>query len=241
MYKLIQSQKVQGPKYKFGIQVPRTKKEALRLDEMNNNTLWQDAMATEAGALMAESTFREPKPGEDLSGHQFVPLVYAFDVKFDGRRRARICGNGSVVEKLTDAEVYSGVVSNDSVRTIMFLGKLNKLKICAADIGSAYLMAETKEKIVTKLGPGFGDLTGKTVVVHKALYGLLGSCAQFHAHLSSNLYKIGFTPSKADPNIWMKEKKDHYEYIGVYIDDLICVSKYPMAILGQLKEPRGNT
>ena len=29
MYKLMQGQKVQGPKYKFGIQVPRTKKEAI--------------------------------------------------------------------------------------------------------------------------------------------------------------------------------------------------------------------
>ena len=239
MYKLMQGQKVQGPKYKFGIQVPRTKKEARMLDEKNNNTLWEDAMTTEANALLDLNTFREPKPGENLEKHQFVPLVYAFDVKFDGRRRARICANGSVVDKLADSEVYSGVVSNDSVRLIMFLAKLNGLKICAADIGSAYLMAETKEKITTKLGPGFGEWTGKTVVVHKALYGLLGSCAQFHAHLSANLKKIGFEPSWADANIWMKKKGDHYEYIGVYIDDLIVVSKDPMAILDQLKEPVG--
>ena len=170
----IRDRKVSGPKYKFGVQVPRTKKEAILLDQQNNNTLWQDAMTTEANALLGESTFRLPEPGEDLSKHQYVPLVYAFDCKFDGRRRARICANGSVVEKLADSEVYSGVVSNDSVRLIMFLAKLNGLKVCAADIGSAYLMAETKEKIITKLGPGFGDWTGKTVVVHKALYGLLG-------------------------------------------------------------------
>ena len=104
---------------------------------------------------MDHDTFRSPEAGEDLSDHQFVPLVYTFDVKFDGRRRARICGNDGVVEKLDTAEVYSSVVSNNSVRTIMFLAKLNGLKICAADIGSAYLIAETKEKVVTKLGPGF--------------------------------------------------------------------------------------
>ena len=56
-------------------------------------------------------------------------------------------------------------------------------------------MAETKEKVVTKLGPGFGDMTGKLVVIHKALYGLLGSCAQFHTHLSKELFKLGFKPS----------------------------------------------
>ena len=100
-----------------------------------------------------------------------------------------------MVEKLDEAEVYSGVVSNESVRAIMFLAKLNGLKICAADIGLAYLMAETKEKIYTKLGPGFGDWTGQTVVVHKALYGLMGSCQRFHSHLSGNLKRIGFVPS----------------------------------------------
>ena len=239
MYKLMKGQKLQGPKYKFGVRVPRTKREALEIDAKNGNTLWQDAMTKEANALLDLSTFREPEPGEDLSKHQFAPLIYTFDVKFDGRRRARICGHGGVVEKLDAAEVYSGVVSNDSVRTIMFLAKLNKLKICAADIGSAYLMAETKEKIVTKLGPGFGDWTNKTVVVHKALYGLLGSCAQFHTHLSKNLLKLGFKPSYADSNIWMKEKEDHYEYIGVYIDDLVVVSKDPMSILNMLKKPVG--
>ena len=149
----MQRQKIQGPKYKFGVQVPRTKKEAMELDLKNGNTLWQDAMTTEATALLDHNTFRIPKSGEDLLDYQFVPLVYAFDVKFDGRRQARICGNGGVVKKLDAAEVYSGVVSNDSVRTIMFLAKLNGLKICAADIGSAYLMDKTKEKVVTKLGP----------------------------------------------------------------------------------------
>ena len=39
MYKLMKGQKVSSPKYKFGVQVPRTKKEAILLDQQNNNTL----------------------------------------------------------------------------------------------------------------------------------------------------------------------------------------------------------
>ena len=33
---------------------------------------------------------------------------------------------------------------------------------------------------------------------------------------------MGFKPSRADPDTWMKYSKDgsHYEYIAVYIDDL---------------------
>ena len=62
-------------------------------------------------------------------------------------------------------------------------------------------MADTKEKMYTKLGPEFDDWAGKTAIIKKASYGLCGSCAQFHKHLCAVLYTIGFTPSKADPDL----------------------------------------
>eukprot|EP00957_Ditylum_brightwellii_P070849 5383919-Ditylum_brightwellii.AAC.1 len=74
----------------------------------------------------------------------------------------------------------------------MFLAKLNGLKILAADISSAYLMARTKEKMYTKLGPEFEDWAGKLAIIQQALYGLVGSCAQFHRHLCGELGKLGF-------------------------------------------------
>ena len=57
------------PKYKFGIQVPMGIKQALRLDKINGNTLWQDAIAKElqGNFLTSYKTFRLPEPGEDLT------------------------------------------------------------------------------------------------------------------------------------------------------------------------------
>ena len=62
-------------------------------------------------------------------------------------------------------------------------------------------MADMKEKIYTRLGPEFKDWAGKLAIVKKALYGLVGSCAQFHKHLCRELFKIGFKPKKADLNL----------------------------------------
>ena len=45
---------------------------------------------------------------------------------------------------------------------------------------------------------------------------------------------MGFTPSKAEGDIWMREMGDHYEYIGVYVDDLMIASKNPQAIIDAL-------
>eukprot|EP00957_Ditylum_brightwellii_P050169 3804221-Ditylum_brightwellii.AAC.1 len=65
----------------------------------------------------------------------------------------------------------------------------------------------------TRLGPEFGDWTGKLAIIRKSLYGLIGSCAQFHCHLCVELEKIGFKPSKADPDLWMRDAGDHHEYV----------------------------
>jgi hypothetical protein len=38
---------------------------------------------------------------------------------------------------------------------------------------------------------------------------------------------MGFKQCKADPDIWMKRMKDHYEYVCVYVEDLMHFSKNP--------------
>ncbi len=73
---------------------------------------------------------------------------------------------------------YSSVVSKDSVRLAFLIAALNDLDILSADIGNAYLNAETKEKVHTICGPEFGALyQGRVAVIHKALYGLKSSGA----------------------------------------------------------------
>ena len=45
-----------GIKYQFGVQVPRSYKEALKLDKANGNTLWQDAIQKELDQIIAYNT-----------------------------------------------------------------------------------------------------------------------------------------------------------------------------------------
>ena len=49
------------------------------------------------------------------------------------------------------------------------------------------------------------------------------------------LRNLGFIPSKADPDLWMCDKGDHYEYMGVYVDDLIIASKSPQDIIREVE------
>eukprot|EP00957_Ditylum_brightwellii_P171179 13031439-Ditylum_brightwellii.AAC.1 len=92
----------------------------------------------------------------DLTDYQYVQLIYAWDVKFDGRRRAHLVANGKVTIGPPEEDVWSRVTNTETVCTAMFLAMLNGMKMLVADISSAYLMADTKEMMYTRLGPEFG-------------------------------------------------------------------------------------
>ena len=94
-----------------------------------------------------------------------------FDVKHDGRHKARLVADGHLTDTPIDS-VYSSVVSLRGFRLVLFLAELNSLETWATDIGNAHLEAETKEKVCIEGGPEFGALQGHTLVIHKALYGL---------------------------------------------------------------------
>ena len=65
------------------------------------------------------------------------------------------------------------------------------------------------------------------MVVEKALYGLRTSGARFHAKFADTLRSLGFTPTYADPDVWMRDAGDCYEYVCVYVDDILTALKNP--------------
>ena len=117
---------------------------------------------------------------------------------------------------------------------LAFFAELNDLEFWATDIGNAYLETFTQEKVYIIAGPEFGERAGHTLLIVKALYGLKSSGLRWHERLADVLRTMGFFPCKAEPDIWMRDKGDHYEYIGVYVDDLALVSRNAQGIIDEL-------
>ena len=119
--------------------------------------------------------------------------------------------------------IYSGVVSIRSLRLVIFLAKLNNLEVWGADIGNAYLEAKTKEKLYIVAGPEFEELEGHILVIYKALYGLKSSGLRWSQKIHDIMLDMGFSPSKADPCVWLRKAKcaTKYEYVAIYVDDLL--------------------
>ena len=128
-------------------------------------------------------------------------------------------------------DAYSGVVSLKSVRLAMFITMHNGLQTAACDIGNAYLEAMTRKKLYANARKEFELLAGKILVIRKALYELKTSGALFHELLSETLKALGYRPSKAEPDLWIKDMGTYYSYIAAYCDNLLICNKSPQPML----------
>ena len=223
------------PKYKYGVQVPRSHEEAVWIDTKNGNTNWQDAEKVEIDQLDEYNTFEDlGKDADTPKGHKKIPCHMVYDFKHDGRYKARFVAGGHRTGTPIGS-IYSGVVSLPGIRIVTAIAEMNDLQVWGTDIGNAYLESYTTEKIVFIAGPEFGDRAGHLFRVVKALYGLKASGRCWHNRLHDTLRSMDFFPSKAEEDIWMRDKGDHYEYIAVYVDDLLIASRDPQSIIATLE------
>ena len=234
--------------HKFGIRIPKTVDEALRLDRETGTDLWTKAIEKEMKNVRISFTKlegvtpEEMRKGKVKPGFKYCGTHMIFDIKMDGKftRKARLVADGHT----TDAPAsitYSSVVSRDSVRIAFMIASLNDLDISACDIGNAYLNAECREKLWTLAGSEFGSDKGSVMIISRALYGLKSSGAAWRAKLADTLRDLGYFSSEADPDVWLK--KEHrpdgsvtWKYMLVYVDDILHVAKDPTVDMTRLNQ-----
>jgi len=225
--------------HKYGVKLPHSVEEALEIDRLTGTDYWAKAIAKENKKVkvswhaLHHLTPEQVRTGQahELIGYQEIKCHMVFDVKMDFTRKARFVAQGNRTD--TPASItYSSVVSRDSVRLAFLIAALNDLDLLACDVSNAYLNAPCREKIWFVGGKDTGEDEGKVLVVDRALYGLKSSGASWRAMLAKTLTEeFGFVPTKADDDVYRRPaEKDgfkYYEYIFVYVDDLLIVSKDP--------------
>jgi hypothetical protein len=147
-----------SPRFKFGIQLPRSVKEAYELDKKNGNTKWADAITLQVAQQLDYKTFKVmPKGTAVPQGYKHIKLHFVFDVKHDGCHKACLVAGGHLTDEPDDS-VYSSVVLLRDLQLVIFAGELNGLDTWGADVGNAYLESYTKENVCVIAGPEFGEL-----------------------------------------------------------------------------------
>ena len=146
-------------------------------------------------------------------GHKKITAHLVFDVEHDGRHKARMVAGGHLTNTPLES-ACAGVVSPRGLQMCIFLAELNGLAPCATDIGNACLEAKTREKVCIKAGPEFKEREGNLLMTHKALYGLKSSGKEFGELLADCLKELGFSPSEAEPETFMRRNGDLWEYVA---------------------------
>ena len=100
--KLYAKKKKTGPKYQFGERVPRSIKEAELIHKESKNTGWKDAINQELQQLVEEyKWFKILEKGEKPTpGYLYIPLLWTFANKYDGRKTARCVAGGHMTPRL---------------------------------------------------------------------------------------------------------------------------------------------
>src|SRR5574339_1275246 len=96
-------------------------------------------MNKEISQLHESETFKVLDDNEKIpKGYKVIPYHCIYDVKFDGRRKCRLVAGGHMTDPASE-DVFSGVVSMETVRMAFIIAELNGLVIVAGDVGKAYL------------------------------------------------------------------------------------------------------
>jgi hypothetical protein len=113
--------------------------------------------------------------------------------------------------------------------------------VIAADVQNVYVQATSLQKYFAIVGDEFGEDKVKTVLIMRALYCLKSSGASWRAHIARTLSDMCFVPSRGDPDVWMRQafnqmtKASYWEYILVYVDDLLAIGMEPRVTINILE------
>lgn len=187
---------------------------------------WEKAISDEAGGLFKEGVLVEKPLSEVKSSDELLPALLLLNIKWDGRKKARIvaCGN---FQKLTSAESYSSVVSHDTWLQMLTIGLRLGHSAFQIDISQAFLQTEesdddpTRPRTYLRPPKNCGAPEGVVWQVMKSIYGLRSAPLAWQKTLTRFLEEQNFVVSSYDDTVFMNEKTGVKCF--VYVDDVFCL------------------
>jgi hypothetical protein len=131
---------------KYGVELPKSVKQALAIDRSTGTSFWTDAIEKEMKNVLLAFEFRD----DDVMppGFKKIDCHMVFDVKLDLVHKVRFVAGGPQTGRNWCTPASSPV----TLCLAFLIAVLNDLEILSANIQNAYLNATTKERIYTIVG-----------------------------------------------------------------------------------------
>ena len=185
---------------------------------------WRGSIRKEFRGMLNHGVWRTIKRRDMPSGRRLVKNKWIFDIKRDGRFRARLVACGySQVPGIDFQNSYAPTINDVTWRILLVLMVLKNYEGRVVDVETAFLYGELEEDIYMENPPGLGNSADECVKLEKAIYGLVQAARQYYKFFVKVLTEIGFELSKADPCLLVRRNDKGTVYFGVWVDDSLVI------------------
>ncbi|GJS27565.1 reverse transcriptase domain-containing protein [Tanacetum coccineum] len=132
---------------------------------------------------------------------------------------------------------YSPVIRITSIRTPIVIVVIHNLIIHQMDVKIAFLNGELDEEIYMQQPKGFvvKGQEHKVCKLVKSLYGLKKAPKQWHKVFDNTLLSNGFQINECDKCVYIKQYKNAFVIICLYVDDMLIIGTN-MDVINQTKK-----
>jgi hypothetical protein len=204
---------------------PKTYSKAMKDPQADS---WKQAINSELSAmdrLRVWEVVHIPK------GCDLLNTVWIFRKKFDehgklSKFKARLCAAGNFqVEGIDYTKTYAPTGRPTALRALLSKGISEGLNIHQMDVKNAFLNGKLEETIYLRAPAGLLLPKGKCLHLLKSIYGLKQAPRVWHHELSEFFKSISFSPSPADPCLFVSKVAGWECWVHVYVNDMVVVSK----------------
>src|ERR1700761_2587921 len=189
---------------------------------------WQKAKLSELQSLKDTNTYAIVNSPE---GRKIIRSRWVHRKKFDSegnlsRFKSRVVVKGfEQILGLDYFETFASVVRFATLRVLLAKAAEEDLEVHQMDVDTAFLNGKLSEEIYMEFPDDFEllepniDRDRQCLRLLKALYGLKQAPRAWLLEVQAFFTSIGFTASKADPNLFIRGNT----YILLYVDDMLIV------------------
>ena len=195
-------------------EVPKTFWAAMRISE------WEAAINKERGKFELNNCLAEVP----FTGQHLVPMMWLFNIKTDGTKKARLVGRGDMMIPWVDFDpnaVYCGNVSSSSIKMALTIAANYKLIMRGGDLVGAYLvtLANPDFPVYIQTPQGYTIPKGKCIQAVGNLYGFPPAGQNFSKEFDKCVNECGYKNTRWDPKLFIKWIRNKPIIVIAHSDD----------------------
>ncbi|CAM9855209.1 unnamed protein product, partial [Chrysoparadoxa australica] len=203
---------------------------------------WREAIAKELRSINDRNVWEVVDKSSIPADIQELDCKWVFKTKHADdptkkKYKARCVVRGFLqIPGVDYSESFSPVVNDSTIRVILATANQHNWEIEQLDVETAFLNASLNEEVYVKPPEGITIPTGKTLRLHRALYGLVQAPRAWLKTFITTLEDLGYIRNWAEPCMLTKASHNSLVTVLVYVDDCLVVGHPKQAVEDSIKE-----